>query len=88
MKSALLLTEEAVGTIARALLNDRKALAESLAFWSDPSRARRYPNRHKAIVADLDENATALAELAEFFAPWLKQRNDWSTIVRTNSLKH
>lgn len=88
MKSALLLTEEAVGTIARALLNDRKALAESLAFWSDPSRARRYPNRHAAIVADLDENANALAELAELFAPWLKQRNDWPTIVRTIPLKH
>lgn len=82
------LSEQSVSAIARALLNDRKTLVESLEFWSDPGRARRYPNRHAAIVADLDENASALAELAEGFAPWLKQRNDWPTIARTIPTKH
>lgn len=82
------LSEQSVSAIARALLNDRRALAESLEFWSASGRARRYPNRHAAIVADLDENASALAELAEVFAPWLKQRNDWPTIVRTIPMKH
>lgn len=82
------LSEQTVSAIARALLNDRKALAESLEFWSDPGRARRYPNRHAAIVADLDENASALAELAEQFAPWLKQRSDWPTIVCDTPIKH
>lgn len=84
----MMLSEQTIGAIARALLNDRKALAESLEFWSVPARARRFPNRHAAIAADLEENAGALTELADHFAPWLKQRADWPTIVGNTPIKH
>ena len=80
------LSEEAVSAIARALLNDRKTLDDSLAFWSAPGRMRRYPNSSAAISDELRENASALAELANAFAPWLKQRPDWQAI--TNSIPH
>lgn len=78
------LSEQTISAIARALLNERKALDESLAFWSTPGRTRRYPHSGAAISHELHENASALVELAEAHASWLKQRPDWPAI--TNSI--
>lgn len=80
------LSEQSISAIARALLNERKALDESLAFWSTPGRIRRYPHSGAAISHELHENASALAELANAHAPWLRQRSDWPAI--TNSIPH
>lgn len=77
------LSEQSISAIARALLNERKALDESLSFWSTPGRIRRYPHSGAAINHELHENASALVELADAHAPWLKQRPDWPAI--TNS---
>jgi hypothetical protein len=76
-------SEKTVGAIARALINDRKALSKSLAFWSAPGRSQQLAGQHvETISRDLQENAGALAELAEAVAPWLKQRPDWQTIIQ------
>lgn len=75
------LSETTISAIARALLNDRKALSKSLAFWTASGRAKQLAGRHvEAITRDLRENASALVELADGIAPWLKQHPDWRTI--------
>lgn len=79
------LSEKTISAIARALLNDRKALDKSLAYWSAPGR-RRVSGKHIAAISrDLRENATALVELADGLAPWLKQLPDWQTIITNES---
>ena len=75
------LSEQSISAIARALLNERKALDESLWFWSAPGRIRRYPHSGAAISHELHENARALTDLADAHAPWLKQRSDWPAIT-------
>lgn len=76
------LSETTISAIARALLNDRKALSKSLAFWTASGRAKQLAGRHiEAITRDLCENASALIELADGIAPWLKQHPDWPTII-------
>lgn len=78
------LSEKTISAIARALLNDRKALSKSLAFWSSSGPAKQLAGQHvDAITRDLNENANALVELANGPAPWLKQRADWQNIIHT-----
>lgn len=74
------LSEQTISAIARALLNDRKALAKSHAYWSAPGRRRISGQHIEAIARDQRDNALALVELADGLAPWLKQRDDWQTI--------
>jgi hypothetical protein len=78
------LSETTISAIARALLNDRKALSKSLVFWNSPGPAKQLAGQHiNAITRDLRENAGALVELANGVAPWLKQHPDWLTITNT-----
>lgn len=75
------LSEQTISAIARALLNDRKALSKSLVFWSASGPAKLLAGQHvEAITRDLRENAFALAELADGLAPWLKQHPDWESV--------
>ncbi|MFC5551779.1 hypothetical protein [Massilia aerilata] len=81
------LSETTISAIARALLNDRKALSKSLVFWSAPGRTKQLADQHvDAIDRDLQENASALVELANGAAPWLKQRLDWQDITNYKPL--
>lgn len=78
------LSETTISAIVRALLNDRKALSKSLAFWSAPGPAKQLAGQHvEAITRDLQENAKSLIELADAVAPWLKQHPDWQAISAT-----
>jgi hypothetical protein len=80
------LSEQTISAIARALLNDRKALAKSLAFWNVTSSRQQLAGQHvESITRDLKENACALVELADGPAPWLKQRADWQTIINNEA---
>lgn len=82
------LSETTISAIARALLNDRKALSKSLLFWSAPGPAKQLAGQHvDAITRDLRENANALVELADGLAPWLKQRPDWQSITQHETNK-
>jgi FPC/CPF motif-containing protein YcgG len=81
------LSETTIGAITRALLNDRKALSKSLVFWSAPGPAKLLAGQHvHAIDRDLRENASALVELANNLAPWLKQHPDWQAIANYKPL--
>ncbi len=83
------LSETTISAIARALLNDRKTLAKSLAFWGSSSRAKQLAGQHVgAITRDLQENAEALIELADAIAPWLKQHPDWQTIIAMKAVQN
>jgi hypothetical protein len=82
----MILSEQTISAIARALLNDRKALSKSLVFWSATGPAKQLAGQHvEAITRDLRENASALVELADTVAPWLKRRADWQAITKTES---
>lgn len=77
-------SEKTIGAIARALLNDRKALSKSLAFWSIPGPRQQIAGQHvAAITRDMAENAGALVELGDGVAPWLKQLPEWQAISST-----
>lgn len=76
------LSEHTISAIARALLNDRRALSTGRAFWGDPGLRPHIARQHlESISRDLLENAQALADLADSCAPWLKQRPDWQSII-------
>lgn len=76
------LSEQTISAIARALLNDRRALSTGRAFWGDPGLRAHIARQHlESISRDLLENARALSELANSCAPWLKQRPEWQSII-------
>lgn len=76
------LSEQTISAIARALLNDRRALSTGRAYWGDPGLRQQIARQHlESLSRDLLENAQALVELADSCAPWLKQHPDWDAIV-------
>lgn len=81
----MILSEQTISAVVRALLSDRKVLLKSHAYWSAPGRRRIAGQHVDAVNRDLSENARALAEIAEGLAPWLKQRPDWQNIIGSES---
>lgn len=77
------LSEQTISAIVRALLNDRKKIAEDIGFWHGRVQVGLSGAHHlHQMTADLKENAKALIDLADSIAPWLKQHADWQSIAQ------
>ena len=75
------LSEEAVSSIVRALLKHRRDLSESIVFWKTRAADIRPGfDPMPVLEGELQDNATALIELADGQAPWIKQYNHWPLI--------
>lgn len=74
-------SEGAISGMVRALIKDRRDLAESIDFWKQRAENIRLGfDPMPALDAELKENTAALIELAEGAAPWIKQHINWPLI--------
>ena len=67
------LSQASISAIVAALLHERTALIDDLAFWAAHWRRPGKATLHAQARAALQANTAALTELAENMAPWLKQ---------------
>jgi hypothetical protein len=74
------LSQPAISAIVSALLHERKTLAADLAFWSARARRAGKTSYCQQISQSLQENTTALVELANGMAPWLRQHPEYVLI--------
>lgn len=75
------LSEGAISSIVCALLKYRRDLSESIIFWrTRAADIRPGFDPMPVLEGELQDNSTALIELAEGQAPWVKQHKHWPLI--------
>lgn len=77
------LSQPTISTIVLGLLRSRESLEAELRFWSDCTRPADKTLYCQQINQSLNDNASALIELANGIAPWLKQHPDYASITNT-----
>ena len=79
----MILSQSTISAIVSALLHEREKLAADLAFWSSrPTRVAKKAH-YQQVKQLLQDNATAIAELANGLAPWLKQHPEYTSIINS-----
>lgn len=67
------LSQASISAIVAALLHERTALVDDLAFWGAHWRRPGKATFYEQVCNALQANTAALTELADSMAPWLKQ---------------
>jgi poly(3-hydroxyalkanoate) synthetase len=77
----MILSQSTISAIFSALLHEREKLAADLAFWSSRQSRVGKKTHYQQVKQLLQDNATAIAELANGPAPWLKQHPEYPSII-------